>query len=201
MTLAIGITVENSRKMHAMWWHVQCCSLEFTEVRWREPASPREGAMNAIRLLDEQHDEVSWLFQQLDVAHTDAMRLQLLRQIADAIAIHTALEERVFYPAIYGERTRDLVAEGLDEHREIEHRVDDLLTLSPRDPLFAVQVKRCRQELEHHVVGEREALFPTARKLLAQERLEALGRELQAMTDEMKSTQPRRAVPHEAVQR
>jgi len=153
--------------------------------------------MNAIRLLDEQHEEVSSLFEQLSLARSDELRGQLFEQIADALAIHTTIEERIFYPAIYGEQTRELLAESVEEHLAVKRVVNDLLALSPRDPQFDAKVKVCREEVEHHVGEERSALFPKAKKVLDKAQLDSIGRELQALTNEMKNTQPRRAVSRE----
>lgn len=150
--------------------------------------------MNAIRLLDEQHDEVRSLFEQLDLARSDELRRLLFEQIADALVIHTSIEERIFYPAIYGERTRELLGKSVEEHLGVKRIVSDLLLLSPRDPQFDAKVKVCREQVEHHVDEERHELFPRAKKVLDKAQLETIGQELQAMTDEMKNTQPRRAV-------
>jgi len=56
--------------------------------------------MNAIDMLKHQHREVEALFKQLHKAKAGEPRRKLFERIADALAVHAAIEERHFYPAV-----------------------------------------------------------------------------------------------------
>lgn len=58
--------------------------------------------MNAIDLLKPQHREVNQLFEQIGELEGEkdaGERLELVNQVADALAVHARIEEEIFYPA------------------------------------------------------------------------------------------------------
>src|SRR5207248_8250160 len=63
-------------------------------------SSTRRARMNAIELLDQQHDDVENLFKRFDATEDSREKESLFTEIADELAIHTTLEERHFYPAV-----------------------------------------------------------------------------------------------------
>jgi len=59
--------------------------------------------MNAVKMLKQQHREVEKLFERLESARSAEPRRKIFEEIADALAVHAAIEERHFYPGV---RTR-----------------------------------------------------------------------------------------------
>ena len=53
-------------------------------------------------------------------------------QIADALAIHAAIEEKHFYPAVNKRPTMDILLDSVEEHLEIKRLIADLLTTDAR---------------------------------------------------------------------
>jgi iron-sulfur cluster repair protein YtfE (RIC family) len=153
--------------------------------------------MNAIRLLDEQHDEVVDLLGQAEEAETPAQMRKLFEVIADQLAIHSAIEERIFYPMVNGEETEEALMEAVEEHLGVKRLIADMLDLTPTDPHFAAKLIVLREQVEHHIEDERRDIFPAVRKMLDGDQLEALGEEMVAMIVDLEGTEPRKQVPAE----
>ena len=149
--------------------------------------------MNAIDLLEAQHREVDALFAKAEAA-SGAGKRALFEQIADALAIHATIEEKVFYPAVKARRTEDVLLESLEEHLGIKRVLADLLDLQPSDETFDSKMKVLKEQVEHHVEEERTELFPKVGKLLDGEQLEAVGQEMLALASTLQGTRPRNAV-------
>jgi hypothetical protein len=155
--------------------------------------------MDAIRLLDRQHDEVEALFARVDKAATAAARQKLFEEIGDALAIHAAIEEKIFYPAVYASGTNEILLEAVEEHLAAKRVIADLIGLPSTDEHYIAKLGVLREEILYHVRQERKELFPRARKLLDKAQLEALGEQMEALTAELKTgaQAPRFKVPAE----
>ncbi len=62
----------------------------------------RPDPTDAIAFLTDQHHEIHSLFDQLESAARPKTKLRLCRKLVDLIAVHTAIEEMIFYPAAQG---------------------------------------------------------------------------------------------------
>src|SRR5436190_1824030 len=127
-------------------------------------ASASEGkegtTMKATKFLEQQHREVEALFKQLEKAKAAGPRRTLFDKIADAVAIHSTIEERHFYPAVQDRATAGTLLESLEEHLAIKRVIADLLELEGDDPTFLAKAKVLKDEIEHHVEEEEHGLFP-----------------------------------------
>lgn len=154
--------------------------------------------MNAIDLLESQHREVEALFPKIEKARSGAAKGRLFEEIADKLAVHAAIEEHHFYPAVKAKRTEDILLEALEEHLAIKRVLADLLDTDVEDESFDAKVTVLKEQVEHHVGEEESDLFPKVRKLLSGDELEAIG---QAMTEEQDELEeqgdPRNAIPGE----
>ena len=154
--------------------------------------------MNAIDLLESQHREVAALFPKIEKASSAATKERLFEEIADKLAVHAAIEEHHFYPAVKAKRTEDILLESLEEHLGIKRVLADLLGLSPSDETFGAKLKVLQEQVEHHVEEEETDLFPKVSKLFDGEQLEAIGQEMSAEQAELEAEgSPRRSVPSE----
>ncbi len=120
--------------------------------------------MNAIDLIKEQHDEVEELFEQLEDADGDEKQ-ELFNRIGDALAVHCAIEEQHFYPAVRASRTEDILLESLEEHLQVKRLLADLLDLDVDDETFDAKCQVLQEEVEHHVEEEETELLPKVQKL------------------------------------
>ncbi len=155
--------------------------------------------MDAIKLLKQQHREVESLFEKFESAGEEAhvMRMELFTRIADNLAAHCAIEERVFYPSVYVGPTEDSLKEAVEEHLGAKRLIADLLDMEPSDPQFSAKVSVLKEMVQHHVQEEEKELFKSVRKLLSRAELDALGEQMEAMFDDLIQTEPRKRVPEE----
>lgn len=153
--------------------------------------------MNAIELLETQHEEVKKLFKKCEKASGEAKR-QLFEQIADDLAVHAAIEEKHFYPATKSARTEDLLQEAVEEHLSVKRIIADLLEMDPAEAQFDAKITVLQEQVEHHVKEEEGDLFPAVKKVLSSEQLEDLGVVMEDAAEELKAGgSPRDAVPGE----
>jgi hemerythrin superfamily protein len=154
--------------------------------------------MDAITLLKRQHREVSELFERFQKARTGKQKQGIFEEIADALAVHAAIEEKHFYPAAKKKGTEDMLLEAVEEHLQVKRVIADLLELDPGDATFAAKVKVLQDDVEHHVDEEEHELFPKVKKLLGSEELTSLAEAMQQTEAELKGEgSPREMVPQE----
>jgi len=153
--------------------------------------------VNAIELLETQHEEVKSLFDRIEKANGEARR-QLFEEIADHLAVHSAIEEKHFYPATRAARTEELLQQAVEEHLSVKRIVADLLEMDPGEAQFETKIAVLKEQVEHHVGEEEGELFPEVRKLLSEDELEDLGVVMEDLADELEEMGlPRAAVPAE----
>jgi hemerythrin superfamily protein len=156
--------------------------------------------MDAIKLLTQQHREVEKLFEQFEKLGDNAhkSKLQLCQKISDALAVHAAIEEKIFYPATKDSRTEELLHEAVEEHLSAKRIIADLLEHDAIDDEAEAKISVLKEQVEHHVEEEEKQLFPKVRKMLDAERLAELGEEMQEMAGELEAQgEPRMQVPNE----
>lgn len=153
--------------------------------------------MDAITLLKSQHDEVESLFSKYEKAKDVHAKQATFNVIADNLAAHATIEEKLFYPAVYIGEIKDELKEAVEEHLAAKRVIADLLPMTPSDPNFDAKVKVLQEQIEHHVEEEEGELFPNVRKLMPKRELEALGEAMEQMFDKLMEGAPRNTVPGE----
>ncbi len=147
--------------------------------------------MDAIELLKRQHRFVEDLLSQIEQEGEDEEeKLELVQELADNIAAHTAIEEQIFYPAVYGDDTRDLLEEALEEHLALKRLIVDLVTIDSSDAEFEAKVEVLKERVAHHVEEEERELFPKVTAELSSSYLVSMGTEMEALFDEMMGDDP-----------
>ena len=125
--------------------------------------------MDATKLLKSQHAEVKALFGKFDHAKTAAQKQALFDQIADALAGHCTIEEKIFYPAVREigtDKAEDMVLEALEEHHVVDLVLAELPKLDPADERFEAKMTVLSEMVEHHADEEEEEMFPMAEEEL-----------------------------------
>lgn len=154
--------------------------------------------MGAIELLESQHREVEKLFSQLEKAKDAKKKKALFEELADKLAVHAAIEEHHFYPAVKAKQTEDILLEAVEEHLAVKRILADLLELSADDDTFDAKIKVLKEQVEHHVEEEEGEMFPKVKKLLDAEELDAVEQEMIAEQEELEEAgNPRQAIPGE----
>jgi hemerythrin superfamily protein len=155
--------------------------------------------MDAIALLTQQHREVEELFEKFEKVGEgkEELLMDLFVRIADNLAAHAIIEEKIFYPSVFVGPTADKLQEAVEEHLSAKRVIADLLDMDPSDAQFKAKVKVLKDLVEHHVEEEEKDLFKSVKKLLTKEELAVMGEQLETMFSEIIQTQPRMQVPRE----
>jgi hemerythrin superfamily protein len=154
--------------------------------------------MNALELLKDQHDVVDELIKKIEDEDDHDRKRDLFAELADKLAAHAAIEEKLFYPAVFAKQTEDILRESTEEHLQIKRVLADMLELDVDDDQFDAKLSVMKEEITHHAREEEEAeLFPKVKKLLEEGDLEGLADEMQIMFDTLLAESPRMQVPSE----
>jgi hemerythrin superfamily protein len=150
-----------------------------------------ENPMDAIALLKADHKEVEQLFKQFEKSGDRALKQKekLVEKMIRALAVHAAIEEMFFYPAVrtaalkkdnkLGKDASDLVLESLEEHHIVKWTLSELETMKATDERFEAKVTVLIESVKHHVEEEEEDLFPKVRRLLNAKILNELGERME----------------------
>ena len=151
--------------------------------------------MEATDFLTRQHRDIEQALRKALATDDDAARRSRFLDIADALILHIASEEQVFYPAVHANPNEDILLESLEEHLALKRLLADLLELPGDDVTFQPKLHVLREQAEHHHKDEEKKLFPEVREKLDEDRREALGREMEALQLRLQAGgTPRRAV-------
>jgi len=152
--------------------------------------------IDVVDLLTAQHKEVDQLIEKLEKGKGE--KAAVFQQLADKLAAHATIEEKVFYPGVMTEKTKDILNESVEEHLEVKRILADMLSLDPSSDSFEAKLSVLKENLSHHAHEEEEdKLFPMVRKHLDADQLAALGNQCLAMFEELMTKHPSQNVPHE----
>jgi len=152
--------------------------------------------LDILDLLTSQHTEVDQLFAKLEKGKGNKAALFL--ELADKLAAHATVEEKIFYPAAMMEKTKDLLMESVEEHLEIKRTLADMLALDPESDEFEAKLSVLKENVSHHAHEEEEdKLFPMLRKQLDADQRAAIGNEVLAMFEQLMTQHPSAKVPGE----
>jgi len=134
---------------------------------------------DAITMLKDDHKAVEQLFKRFekagDRAHVE--KQNIVDRIVEALSVHAAIEEQVFYPVIRATvpDTDALALESLEEHHIVKWVLSELESMSPEDERFDAKVTVLIENVRHHVKEEEQDLFPMVRKELGRDSLGDVG--------------------------
>lgn len=155
--------------------------------------------MDAIKLLKEQHQEVDELFEKYEALSDRAVKskLQLFEKIADRMAAHNAIEERIFYPSVKRDDTEDELLESLEEHLATKRVIADLLEIDAQDETFDAKMTLLHELFKHHRREEERELLPRVKKEFEAAFLDELGDRMEQLFGELMEEEPRQQVPQQ----
>lgn len=145
--------------------------------------------MDAFELLKKDHEKVSGIFEKLEPTTERAVktREELFTQLKQELDIHTQIEEQIFYPAIKeAQETHEITLEAYEEHAVVKQLLAELEQLSKDDETWGAKLTVLKENVEHHVEEEEGEMFPSAKKVLSSEQIEALGERMEAAKQEQK---------------
>lgn len=158
----------------------------------------RNEPIDALELLEMQHEEVENLIGEIEESDDAHEKLELFTELADKLAAHATIEEKIFYPAMMHEKTRELLVESTEEHLSVKRLLADMMALDPMDEHFDAKLTVLKEQVRHHAHDEEEdEMFPRVRKLVSRDDLAAIGNEMLAMYVMLLDREPRKSIPSE----
>jgi hemerythrin superfamily protein len=146
-------------------------------------------------VLTAHHTRVDELFERIEKGER---KHEAFVELANLLAAHATVEEKVFYPGVMVKETSELLHESVEEHLSIKRLLADLITMKVDEATFDAKISVLKEQVSHHAHKEEEAkLFPKVRTLLNAEERAALGNQLVEMFEELIGQNPMRSVPDE----
>ena len=152
--------------------------------------------MDAIELLKKDHQKVTELFKRFNGGGgltgmvkrvtgsiPERQRRQAADQICRELAVHTLIEEELFYPAVRAlndDRLNAQLSEAFNEHATVKRQVATIRNGIGRDADLQSKMDELQGCVDHHVSEEEGEMFPRVEKLMDEGRRSELGRELQS---------------------
>ena len=146
--------------------------------------------MDAVTLLTADHNRVRGLFERFKAASEadDADRMASLAELMRAdLTAHTTIEEEIFYPAVrdLSEEIAETVAEGLEEHHQVEVLLQELTQLEPGSEEWKAKWTVIVEDVDHHAEEEESELFPKVRAQTDQDTRDRWGDQLDRRKGEL----------------
>lgn len=143
-------------------------------------------------LLKQDHKDVKKLFKQI-VDH-NRYQNEVFIQIKNALSIHIAGEEKVFYNRLADNaETRQLVLSAFEEH-DVGRKVISDIDNSTEDDVKLAKVKVLSEAISEHIKQEEGDLFKKAKKVLSDDEGREIGR--QFINEKMQRTPKMPSVPN-----
>ena len=161
----------------------------------------KDDTINALELLRSQHEEVENLIEKIENSDDAREKQALFVEMADKLAAHSTIEEKIFYPSVMDQKTRELLVESTEEHLSVKRLLADMMELDVEDEHFDAKLSVMKEQIRHHAHDEEEdTLFPKVRRLMSADELAALGNEMLAMFETLIEQSPRNQVPAETAE-
>jgi hemerythrin superfamily protein len=122
------------------------------------------------------HSHVMTIFHQYTKDKRPGVKKALAETICDALEIHAALEEEIFYPVMRPKaHDQKVMQKSEPEHDEMRHVIAELRRTEPTLPRHDELVYQLMRDVVHHVADEETVLLPEAEQSLSKEQLCELG--------------------------
>ena len=123
-----------------------------------------------LDLLKRDHRQVDEMFEEYETLKGDGAgrsKAELAARICEALTVHAAVEEEIFYPAVRKADAgiHDLISEAAVEHQSLKDIIGRLQAAPVTDPLYDAGVKVLGEYVKHHVKEEENELFPRVRRI------------------------------------
>ncbi|MBZ4414656.1 hemerythrin domain-containing protein [Myxococcus sp. XM-1-1-1] len=127
--------------------------------------------MDVIDLLIQQHREVDALFLAFRNASDDTSRKELCIQLAEALMLHSTIEERWVYPKATRVVGDEKIQHAEEEHQEMTQLLGDIVRM--RDDMNAVKLKvdALEKVVKRHVADEEKNILPQVAKNVTEKEL------------------------------
>lgn len=127
--------------------------------------------MDVIDLLIQQHREVDALFLAFRNATDDTSRKELCIQLAEALMLHSTIEERWVYPKATRVVGDEKIQHAEQEHQEMTKLLGDIVRM--RDDMNAVKAKvdALEKVVKRHIADEEKNILPQVAQNITEKEL------------------------------
>ena len=146
--------------------------------------------IDAIALLKTDHRKVKNLFARYESAGNFSTKQLIAEQVFTELAMHTHLEEHVFYPAyeaMTGTQGTPLVADSRLAHEHMRELMSELQDIDRDEAALEVKFHDLMGIVREHVAEEENEMFPEAQVMLA-DQLEDLMDHMVALKQQLTSS-------------
>ncbi|MGV9805742.1 hemerythrin domain-containing protein [Micromonospora chersina] len=137
---------------------------------------------DAIVLLKEDHKEMRRLFKAFQDAEEGpaSERQELVKQILEALTVHTYLENEVMYPEVRKlvPDVEDDILESYEEHHVADVLCFELFAMDADDERYTAKTTVLIENELHHVEEEEQEWFPKVREALGRNQLQEIGQRM-----------------------
>ena len=116
--------------------------------------------MDVIDLLMQQHREVEALFDACRAAKDDASKKELCVQLAEALTLHSTIEERWVYPAARRVVGNELIQDSIEEHGEMTQLIAQMIRARNDVKKLMSLVGELEKVVKDHVTMEERDVLP-----------------------------------------
>lgn len=146
-------------------------------------------------LLKRDHAEFDALFRDFESAKGFDEKYAIFQRVRSGLDVHMQIEEELVYPAFMKvDEVRDLVKEGIQEHRMVKQLLAEVGRLDATDRAFPTRVKTLRDNVQHHVEEEEGEIFPKVEKEMFGKDLDELGRKVEERRAQLLKRVPKKAL-------
>jgi hemerythrin HHE cation binding domain-containing protein len=165
---------------------------------------PAPGAVIQVRLPSHQHDpphcgrgdpmslrtlmqagpaKANELFAKLSETSDGAIktREKFFSELKAELELHTSLEEQHLFPILRrNAETKDLVAEGIKDNKELRAKLTELEALPKNDETFPEQLKDLQKTFRQHARDDKRELLPAVQRALSEEQVQNVVEKIEA---------------------
>ena len=121
-------------------------------------------SQDATTLLTADHKRINGLFAEYEKSRSNVKKKAIVAQLCTELAVHTQIEEEIFYPAIQAAlKEKQLIPEALIEHAVLKSLINQVENREPDGDMFDARIKVLSEYVKHHVREEHANIFPKAR--------------------------------------
>src|SRR5688500_6046633 len=145
--------------------------------------------MNAITMLQKDHDKMRKLLDELETTTERGLKIraELFSTIKGELTVHEIIEEEIFYPELKAHpKAKDIVLEGYEEHHVVDLLMGELENLPVDDERWGAKALVMKENIEHHIEEEEGEMFKTARQVFDKAELDDLGARMETRKLEAK---------------
>jgi hypothetical protein len=108
-------------------------------------------------------------------------REKFFSELKAELELHTSLEEQHLFPILRrNAETKDLVAEGIKDNKELRAKLTELEALPKNDETFPEQLKDLQKTFRQHARDDKRELLPAVQRALSEEQVQNVVEKIEA---------------------